>query len=142
MTPDQVDLVQETWSQVEPISATAADLFYDRLFELDPSLKPMFKGDMQEQKQKLMRMIGMVVKGLKDLEPMVPAIQNLGRRHVDYGVKNEHYATVGEALLWTLEQGLSEAYTPEVEQSWTAAYTTLAKVMQAAAESVSVEPAH
>lgn len=141
MNPDQIDHVQASWAKVEPISETAANLFYDRLFELDPTLRPMFKGDMTEQKAKLMRMIGMVVKGLKDLGPMVPAIQSLGVRHNDYGVKPEHYATVGEALLWTLGQGLGDDFTPDVEQAWTAAYTILAQTMQKAAAAATTEPA-
>lgn len=133
MNPETISAVQGTFAKVEPIADKAAELFYGRLFELDPSLKPMFKGDMSEQGAKLMRMIGIAVRGLTDLDSIVPAVQNLGVRHVAYGVKDEHYATVGAALLWTLEQGLGDDFTPEVKQAWTDVYTLLAQVMQEAA---------
>lgn len=133
MKPETISAVQDTFAKVEPIADKAAVLFYGRLFELDPSLKPMFKGDMSEQGAKLMRMIGIAVRGLTDLDSIVPAVQNLGVRHVAYGVKDEHYDTVGAALLWTLEQGLGDDFTPEVKQAWTDVYTLLAQVMQDAA---------
>lgn len=133
MKPETISAVQATFAKVEPIADKAAVLFYGRLFELDPSLKPMFKGDMSEQGAKLMRMIGIAVRGLTDLDSIVPAVQNLGVRHVAYGVKDEHYDTVGAALLWTLEQGLGDDFTPEVKQAWTDVYTLLAQVMQDAA---------
>ena len=133
MKPETISAVQATVAKVEPIADKAAVLFYGRLFELDPSLKPMFKGDMSEQGAKLMRMIGIAVRGLTDLDSIVPAVQNLGVRHVAYGVKDEHYDTVGAALLWTLEQGLGDDFTPEVKQAWTDVYTLLAQVMQDAA---------
>jgi len=115
---------------VLPIADTAAALFYARLFELDPALRPMFRGDMHEQGRKLMAMLKMVVNGLTRLEALVPAIEALGRRHVGYGVRDEHYAVVGSALLWTLGQGLGESFTPETEAAWSTAYTILATVMQ------------
>ncbi len=133
MTPEQIQLIQSTWTQVVPIADKAADLFYGKLFELDPAVEPLFKGDMGEQGRKLMKTIGVVVNGLTRLDEVVPAVQELGRKHVDYGVKPEHYATVGAALLWTLEQGLGGAFTPAVKAAWTAAYGTLATVMQDAA---------
>ena len=133
MKPETISAVQGTFAKVEPIADKAAVLFYGRLFELDPSLKPMFKGDMSEQGAKLMRMLGIAVRGLTDLDSIVPAVENLGVRHVAYGVKDEHYATVGAALLWTLEQGLGDDFTPEVKQAWTDVYTLLAQVMQDAA---------
>jgi hemoglobin-like flavoprotein len=133
MTPETITAVQGTFAKVEPIADKAAELFYGRLFELDPSLKPMFKGDMSEQGAKLMRMLGIAVRGLTSLDTIVPAVENLGVRHIAYGVKDEHYATVGAALLWTLEQGLGEDFTPEVKQAWTDVYTLLAQVMQDAA---------
>jgi hemoglobin-like flavoprotein len=133
MTPEQIALVRTSFASVVPIKETAADLFYGRLFELDPSLKPLFKGDMKEQGLKLMAMIGTAVGGLDRLDSIVPAVQALGRRHVGYGVKNEHYDTVGNALLWTLEQGLGAAFTPEVKSAWTSAYGVLAGTMKAAA---------
>ena len=102
-----------------PIKAAAADLFYGRLFELDPSLKPLFKGDIKEQGAKLMAMIATAVAGLDRLDSIVPAVQALGKRHAGYGVEAAHYDTVGSALLWTLEQGLGSAFTPDVKGAWT-----------------------
>lgn len=132
MTPEQKEMVQSTWKDVEPIAETAADLFYGRLFELDPSLKPLFKSDIKEQGKKLMQMIGVAVAGLDNLGELTPAVAALGKRHVGYGVTDSHYATVGEALLWTLNKGLGEKFTDEVEGAWTVVYTTLADVMKSA----------
>jgi hemoglobin-like flavoprotein len=134
VTPEQIALVQATFARVQPIAETAAALFYERLFTLDPALRPLFHGDMREQGRKLMTMLQVVVNGLTRLEALVPAVRALGRRHVGYGVTDDHYATVGAALLWTLEQGLGAAFTPEVSGAWAAAYTLLAGVMQTAAE--------
>lgn len=136
MTPEQATLVQDSFRLVVPIKDQAAALFYGRLFELDPSTKALFTGtDMAEQGAKLMATLGFVVAGLKRPAEVVPAAQALAKRHVGYGVKEAHYPTVGAALLWTLGQGLGEAFTPEVEVAWTAAYTLLAGVMiDAAAE--------
>lgn len=116
-----------------PIKEKAAELFYSRLFTLDPSLKPLFKGDMKDQGRKLMAAIATVVMGLTELPKIVPIAQDMGRRHVGYGVKDNHYDTVAAALLWTLEQGLGKEFTPEVRDAWTGAYTTLASVMKTAA---------
>jgi hemoglobin-like flavoprotein len=133
MTPEQIALVRSSFAKVVPIKETAADLFYGRLFELDPSLKPLFKGDIKEQGLKLMAMIGTAVGGLDRLDSIVPAVQALGRRHAGYGVKDEHYDTVAIALLWTLEQGLGAAFTPDVKTAWTSAYGVLAGTMKEAA---------
>jgi hemoglobin-like flavoprotein len=130
MTPQQIQTVQSTWKLVVPIADTAASLFYDRLFVLDPSLAPMFGNDMAEQRRRLMMMIGVAVTGLTRIDTIVPVLLNLGARHVGYGVKDEHYATVGAALLWTLEQGLGPAFTPAAREAWTAAYTIVATTMQ------------
>ncbi len=130
MTTRQVELVQGTWEKVVPISEQAAALFYGRLFELDPELKPLFKGDLKEQGKKLMQMITIAVRGLTDLEKLLPAVQDLGRRHVGYGVRKRDYDTVGAALIWTLEKGLGEAFTDEVKQAWLETYTALAGAMQ------------
>ena len=108
MNADQVAIVQETFEKVRPISETAADLFYKRLFELNPSFKSLFKGDMKKQGRMLMQMIDFAVKGIDEPDTILPTIRDLGKRHVGYGVKEEYYDTVGEALLWTLEQGLGE----------------------------------
>jgi hemoglobin-like flavoprotein len=133
MTPENQALVRDSFAKVVPIAPQAAALFYGRLFVLDPSLRPLFKGDMDEQGRKLMAMIGTAVANLRNLEVIVPAVQDLGRRHAGYGVQPAHYDTVAAALLWTLGQGLGDAFTPPVEAAWTEAYTTLATVMKDAA---------
>ncbi len=133
MTPEQIAVVQSNWSKVAAISDQAAELFYGKLFELDPSLKTLFKSDMKEQGKKLMQMIGVAVANLKNLGEVVPAVEALGERHVDYEVKESHYDTVGEALLWTLGQGLGDDFTAEAKEAWTVTYTTLAGVMIEAA---------
>jgi hemoglobin-like flavoprotein len=126
ISDEEIVLVQSTFKLVVPIADTAATLFYARLFEIDPALKPLFKGDMKEQGRKLMQMLSVAVNGLNHLDTIVPAVHDLGKRHVGYGVKAEHYATVGSALLWTLETGLGEAYTAEVRDAWTTVYGVLA----------------
>ena len=137
MSPQQVLLVQTSWQKVVPIADAAAGLFYGRLFELDPELKHLFTSDITEQGRKLMAMISTVVAKLDSLGDILPAVQDLGRRHVAYGVDEHHYDTVGAALLWTLGQGLGDAFTPEVKEAWTTAYLTLAGAMkEAAAEAV------
>jgi hemoglobin-like flavoprotein len=133
MTPEQVQLIKTSWAQVVPISDKAAELFYGKLFEMDPSLKPLFSGDMVEQGKKLMKMINTAVNGLDRLGEIVPAVQQLGVRHVSYGVKDEHYDTVGAALLWTLEAGLGDAFTEETKDAWATVYGILADTMKAAA---------
>jgi hemoglobin-like flavoprotein len=131
MTLDQKQLVQNTWEKVLPISDTAATLFYGRLFELDPSTRPLFKDtNMAQQRKKLMQVIGTVVNGLNMLDQLIPAVSNLGRRHLAYGVRNQHYSSVGTALIWTLEQGLGADFTPEVREAWTTLYAMLAKMMK------------
>jgi len=136
MTPDQKQLVQSTFAQVVPIAPQVAELFYGRLFELDPALKPMFKGDMAEQGRKLMSTLGMAVGSLDNLDALTPLLQDLGRGHVGYGVEDSHYDTVGTALLWTLEQGLGDTFTPDVKDAWAETYTIVATVMKDAAASV------
>ena len=133
VTDAQKALVQNSFATVATIAEDAAVLFYQRLFELDPSLRPMFRGDMTEQRKKLMQMLTAAVKGLDRLEQLVPVVKDLGRRHAGYGVEDRHYATVGEALIWTLEQGLGPAFTAEARAAWLAAYGLLAGVMQAGA---------
>jgi hemoglobin-like flavoprotein len=140
MTPEQIGLVQGTWAMVVPIKDTAAELFYNRLFELDPSLRKLFKGDMKEQGRKLMAMINVAVASLDKLDTIVPAVKDLGRRHTGYGVTPGHYATVAAALLWTLEKGLGDAFTPAAKEAWTQTYTVLANTMQAAAASAEPVP--
>ena len=129
MNPSQVKLVQESFAKVAPISEKAAIIFYDRLFEVAPSVKAMFPTDMTEQRKKLMATLAVVVNGLSNLESILPAASALAVRHVGYGAKPEHYPVVGGALLWTLEKGLGAAWTPEVAAAWTAAYGTLSSFM-------------
>ena len=133
MTPEQIELVKSTWATVETISDTAAELFYGRLFELDPSLKELFKGDMAEQGKKLMQMLGVAVANLHQLGEVLVPVQELGKRHVDYKVEAKDYDTVGEALLWTLEKGLGDAWNDDVKAAWTETYVTLSGVMKEAA---------
>ncbi|MBM4055472.1 MAG: hemin receptor [Planctomycetes bacterium] len=134
MKAEQIALVQKTFAKVQPVSDKAAEMFYQHLFELNPSFKSLFKKDMKKQGRMLMQMIEFAVKGLDDPETILPAIQDLGKRHVGYGVKEEDYATVGEALLWTLEQGLGSGFTQEVKEAWGEAYKLLAGVMINAAK--------
>jgi hemoglobin-like flavoprotein len=134
MTPQQVLLVKSSFAKVAPIAPQAAELFYGRLFEIAPQLRPLFKGDMAEQGRKLMQVIGMAVGSLDRLPELVPVVQSLGVRHASYGVKDEHYGTVAEALLWTLEKGLGDAFTPDVKTAWVAVYTVLADTMKQAAK--------
>lgn len=134
MQKDTIALVQDSWKQVLPIAPQAAELFYQNLFAADPSLRILFKGDMQAQGEKLMQMITAAVNKLNELDKLVPVLQGLGRRHGDYGVRDEHYGTVGAALLKTLGQGLGPAFTPTTQAAWTEVYGVMADVMQAAAK--------
>jgi nitric oxide dioxygenase len=129
MTPDQVKLVQQSFAKVVPISEQAGVIFYDRLFAVAPQVKAMFPDDMTEQRKKLMATLAVVVNGLSSLESVLPAASALAKRHVAYGAKPAHYSVVGSALLWTLEQGLGDAWTPDVAAAWTAAYGTLSGYM-------------
>lgn len=129
MTPQQITLVQQSFAQVVPIAPQAAEIFYARLFELAPQVRPLFTGDMAEQGRKLMAMLAMVVNGLTRLDTIVPAAQKLGQRHVAYGAEPAHYPVVGQALLDTLERGLGPAFTPEVKAAWGEAYALLSGVM-------------
>lgn len=134
MTPMQKSLVQRSFERIVPIADTAAALFYGRLFELDPALRGLFKNDMQEQGRKLMTMIGLAVQRLDQLETLGPTLADLGRRHIAYGVRDADYATVAQALLWTLEQGLGDDFTPELREAWTIVYGVLAGAMQGGAQ--------
>jgi len=129
MTPDQVKLVQDSFAKVAPISDTAAALFYGRLFEIAPQVRAMFPDDMSEQRKKLMATLAIVVNGLNNLDTILPAASALAKRHVGYGAEAGHYPVVGAALLWTLEKGLGDAWTPPVAAAWTQAYTTLSGFM-------------
>ena len=141
MTPEQKTLVQQSFALVVPIADTAAELFYGRLFELDPSLRGLFHGDMREQGRMLMQMLSLAVHGLDRLESILPAVRALGRRHAAYGVTDDHFDTVGDALLWTLKQGLGPAYTPDVADAWASVYAVLATTMKDAMADVSLPAA-
>ncbi len=130
MTPTQIAHVRESFAAVRPIAREAAALFYDRLFAVDPSLRAMFKRDMEEQGRMLMQVIGIAVASLDRIETLVPTLHDMGRRHADYGVEDRHYDTVAGALLWTLAQGLGDKFTPDVREAWVAAYGALAATMQ------------
>lgn len=136
MTPETVKLVQDSFAKVEPIAATAADIFYDRLFEIAPSVRSMFPAEMTDQKAKLMQTLGVAVNNLHQVDTVVPTIQDLAKKHVGYGVKDEHYDTVGEALIYTLEKGLGDDFTPQVKDAWIETYTLVATVMKEAAATV------
>ncbi len=129
MNPAEIALVKNSFRQIVPIADQAAALFYARLFELDPSLRRLFRGDMTEQGRKLMAMIAAAVAALEKLDSLVPAVRALGARHGGYGVTEDHYATVGAALLWTLEKGLGPEFTPEVRAAWVSVYSLLANTM-------------
>jgi hemoglobin-like flavoprotein len=133
MTPEQIRAIQNSFTKVAPISEQAASLFYGRLFEIDPALKPLFHGDMKEQGRKLMATLAVVVNSLNNLGAVLPAASVLAKRHVGYGVEPAHYTPVGEALLWTLQQGLGAAWTAELAVAWSAAYGLLSEYMIAEA---------
>ena len=136
MTSDQIELVRDSFRKILPIKSEAAALFYGRLFEIAPDVRAMFSNDLSAQGAKLMAAIGFVVAGLDKLETIVPEVQAMARRHLGYGVEEHHYAVVGEALIWTLEQGLGRAFTPQLRQAWLEAYGILAEAMIAAARNV------
>lgn len=133
MTPFQIKLVQDSFAKVAPVSDQAAILFYDRLFDVAPQVRALFPDDLTEQRKKLMMTLAVVVNGLSNLETILPAASALAKRHVGYGAKPENYPVVGAALLWTLEKGLGDAWTPEVAAAWIAAYGTLSSYMIAEA---------
>lgn len=134
MTPRQVALVQSSWRRVQPIAGAAAQMFYARLFDVEPSVRPLFTADLHDQGRKLTTMISVAVSSLEHLDGLVPVLQALGRRHVRYGVENRHYALVGDTLIWTLKRVLGAAFTRDVEEAWRAAYGVLASIMKDASE--------
>lgn len=136
MTPVQIGHVRRSFALVEPIATQAAALFYDNLFTADPSLRKLFEGNMHQQGERLMTMIGAAVNLLDQPDNLVPVLRKLGARHVNYGVRDEHYATVGGALLKTLQQGLGAAYTDDVHTAWSALYRVVSHTMMDAAHGV------
>jgi len=137
MTPEQIVLVQESWKKVVPIAEQAAALFYGRLFDIDDDLRPLFKTELKSQGRKLTSMINTAVVNLHRLEAILPAVEDLGRRHVGYGVKDADYDTVGEALLWTLAEGLGDDFDEATSMAWGEAYAALSGVMKSAAADAS-----
>jgi hemoglobin-like flavoprotein len=141
MSPEQNALVKETWAKVTPIADAAAYMFYDRLFEIDVTTRPLFKTtNLAAQRRKLIQALTVIVQGLEHLEALVPILADLGRRHAQYGVTDAHYEAVGAALLWTLERGLGSGWTPEVKIAWSSAYALLADVMRGAANESASTP--
>ena len=130
----QIVLVQRTFRHLMPIGDMVAEVFYRRLFELDPSLQERFRGNMKEQGRHLMQMMAVAVQGLSNVDAVRPAIEALGRRHVSYGVRPEHYETFGNALIATIRIGLGDTFSPDVRAAWVNAYALLADIMQAAAK--------
>ncbi len=142
MPEQEFSLVQSSYQKVRPTASTVGELFYTKLFELDPSLRPLFKGDIKQQGDKLMQMISIAVDGLDNIEDLLPAVKALGERHYAYGVLPKHYESVGVALMWTLEKGLGELFTEDVREAWEATYEVLSGVMIEAAHKKSMtEPA-
>jgi hemoglobin-like flavoprotein len=141
LTQNEIQTVKADWQSVLPKASAAATLFYDRVFELDPDLRGLFKPDLSEQKKKLVLMLGAAVHGLDDLPTLVPVVQALGRRHAGYGVQPQHYATVGSALIWTLTKGLGDGFDADHQAAWLKVYDLLAKTMMAAAEEAKADGA-
>ena len=135
-TETDLALVRSTFDLVVPIAGVAADMFYERLFYMAPSLRRMFPEDMRDQKRKLMVMLAAAVNGLENLDALAPVLMQLGARHAGYGVQDQHYKVVGEALIWTLERGLADQFTPEVERAWVRVFLLVAATMQAGADEV------
>lgn len=130
MTPDQVDAVTRTFSKVAPHARQAGLAFYEKLFAIDPSTRPLFPADIEEQSRKLMQVLAFAVSNLRAPETLIPAVRSLGERHNGYGVKDGHYGAVAQALLATLKGALGTDWTPQVEDAWVAAYTVLANEMK------------
>lgn len=139
MTPIQITLVQQSFAHVGDDGQTIARLFYQRLFEIDPSTKPLFPADLTLQGVKLMAVLRLVVTSLDRLEALIPTVENLARRHVTYGVSERHYPSVGTALIWTLDNALGAKFTPDTRAAWVEAYGILSTTMIAAARTVHVE---
>jgi hemoglobin-like flavoprotein len=134
MTPKQTEIIRTSFARLSPKAAAVGAIFYDRLFMLDPELRPLFKHDLAEQSQKLMQTLGLAVALLDRPDLLIHTTEALGRRHTRYGVTPRHYNTVGEALIWTLDQGLGEHFTPEVKQAWVAVYELISSTMQRSAD--------
>lgn len=136
MTPLRIKMVQDSFRQVVPMSAQAAAMFYDRLFEIAPEVRPLFPTDLAEQKKKLMTMLAIAVHNLHHVDTISAAVQALAKRHVGYGVTAAHYEPVGHALIWTLGKGLGGDFTPELKEAWIATFAMISAVMTTAAAEV------
>lgn len=130
VTDRQRTLVQTTFQTISPIADDAAVLFYQRLFEIAPELRPMFSENMTEHRRQVMQIIAAAVKGLDRFDQLISTVRDLGRRHVGYGVQEKHYDLYGQAILWALEMGLGAAFTAEVREAWTAVYGVLSTTMK------------
>jgi nitric oxide dioxygenase len=133
MTPQQIILIKDSFAKVVPISDRTADLFYARLFDIAPEVCPMFKGEIGTQGRKFMATLNVAVSGLERFDELKPALAALARQHAAFGVREEHYAPLGEALIWALEQGLGDDFTPETKEAWSGVYWAIAETMKAAA---------
>ena len=129
MTEQQIQSVQQSWSGVLPMAKEAGLIFYEKLFALAPEVRPLFAKDISSQANKLVTILGYVVSKLKHMDELLPEVQKLGARHAGYGTEPKHYEVVGQCLLATLQEGLGDAWTPEVKNAWITAYNTLKKVM-------------
>jgi len=136
MTPEQIKIVQSTWEKIVPQSEQAATAFYNKLFEIAPEVRPMFKNDMQQQGRELMQTLNTVVTTLNNLPELVPVVEELGRRHIDYGVEAKHYDAVATALIMTLESTLGDEFTAEAKEAWVTIYHLLANTMKEAATEI------
>lgn len=140
LTPEQIRLVRETWTQVVPLAYAFSGEFYERLFSLDPSIRPLFRRDMAEQRGKFIAMLSLIVRELSDPDRLQAEVGALGRRHLNYGVRAEHYATLESALLWTLERAVGPTFGPEARDAWSCAFASWATIMREAASGVTVPP--
>jgi hemoglobin-like flavoprotein len=122
LSADEIERVRNSFDRLWPMSSRTADLFYERLFEIAPGVRPMFRPDMDEQKRKFISTLAVIVGTLDDTTRLVPLTVALARQHSDYGIQAKHYDVVGQALLWSLEQGLGQDWTPSLADSWSKAY--------------------
>ena len=133
MTPEQVTIIKSNFAQVIGQKEAVGLMFYERLFTIAPEVKPLFRGDLKAQSRKLMDTLALAIGMLRDMPTLMTTLEGLAKRHVAYGVKDEHYAKVGEALLWTLEKGLGTTFTADAKSAWTALYGAVSDVMRKAA---------
>ena len=130
LTKDEIKLIQSSWIDLTNKSKIVGEKFYDRLFKRSPELKELFKGDLKEQAGALMRMVKTVVEGLNNPQIIIPALQELGRRHNEYGVKFEHYKGFGDCLIDCIEEELNRTFDTQTRKAWEKLYGMLAEVMK------------